>query len=214
MGGISFVGLIVPHMARRLVGTDYRRIAPAAMLLGAVLLVLSDVAARMIHAPLIRQWRTGFGHRRAGFPVADLPERGGQIMKKRRLWLIQFILCLGLIASVVLALNCGYSKIHFSALWEEVFCSTQGSSSLILLNIRLPRILLAALCGMGLALSGCTLQAVTDNPLADPGILGINSGAGFFVMLFMGLFPALHIDAKLINRICYGWWVADCLSVI
>ena len=50
---------------------------------------------------------------------------------------------------------------------------------------------------MGLALSGCTLQAVTDNPLADPGILGINSGAGFFVMLFMGLFPALHIDAKL-----------------
>ena len=118
-------------------------------------------------------------------------------MKKRRLWLIQFILCLGLIASVVLALNCGYSKIHFSALWEEVFCSTQGSSSLILLNIRLPRILLAALCGMGLALSGCTLQAVTDNPLADPGILGINSGAGFFVMLFMGLFPALHIDAKL-----------------
>ena len=35
-------------------------------------------------------------------------------MKKRRLWLIQFILCLGLIASVVLALNCGYSKIHFS----------------------------------------------------------------------------------------------------
>ena len=51
VGGISFVGLIVPHMARRLVGTDYRRIAPAAMLLGAVLLVLSDVAARMIHAP-------------------------------------------------------------------------------------------------------------------------------------------------------------------
>ena len=122
-------------------------------------------------------------------------------MKKRRLWLIQFILCLGLIASVVLALNCGYSKIHFSALWEEVFCSTQGSSSLILLNIRLPRILLAALCGMGLALSGCTLQAVTDNPLADPGILGINSGAGFFVMLFMGLFPALHIDAKLYQPI-------------
>lgn len=51
VGGISFVGLIVPHMTRRLVGTDYRRMAPAAMLLGAVLLVLSDVAARMIHAP-------------------------------------------------------------------------------------------------------------------------------------------------------------------
>ena len=118
-------------------------------------------------------------------------------MKKRRIWLIQLILCVGLAASVVLALNCGYSRIHFSDLWEEIFCSAQGNTALILLKIRLPRILLAALCGMGLALSGCTLQAVTDNPLADPGILGINSGAGFFVMLFMGLFPALHIDAKL-----------------
>lgn len=51
VGGISFIGIIVPHVARRLVGSDYRRIAPAAMLLGAVLLVLSDVAARMLQAP-------------------------------------------------------------------------------------------------------------------------------------------------------------------
>lgn len=45
---------------------------------------------------------------------------------------------------------------------------------------------------MELALSGCVLQAVTENPLADPGILGINAGAGFTVMLFLTLFPALH----------------------
>lgn len=51
VGGISFVGLIVPHVARRLVGSDYLRIIPASLLLGAVLLVLADVAARMLHAP-------------------------------------------------------------------------------------------------------------------------------------------------------------------
>lgn len=50
-GGISFVGLLVPHVVRRLVGTDYRRVVPAAMLLGAILLVLADVAARMLYAP-------------------------------------------------------------------------------------------------------------------------------------------------------------------
>lgn len=51
VGGISFVGIIIPHVARKLVGSAYQRIAPVAMLLGAVLLVLSDVAARMLQAP-------------------------------------------------------------------------------------------------------------------------------------------------------------------
>jgi iron complex transport system permease protein len=50
-GGISFLGLIVPHSARLLIGTDYRRVLPMSALLGAILLVLSDVAARMLHAP-------------------------------------------------------------------------------------------------------------------------------------------------------------------
>lgn len=51
VGGISFVGIIIPHITRKLTGPDYRRIAPAAMLLGAILLVLSDAAARMLQAP-------------------------------------------------------------------------------------------------------------------------------------------------------------------
>ncbi|WP_425514087.1 FecCD family ABC transporter permease [Clostridium simiarum] len=51
VGGISFLGLIVPHSARLLVGTDYRRILPVSALLGAILLVIADVAARTIHAP-------------------------------------------------------------------------------------------------------------------------------------------------------------------
>jgi iron complex transport system permease protein len=50
-GGISFLGLIVPHTVRFLVGSDYRRIIPASALFGGTLLVLSDVAARMINAP-------------------------------------------------------------------------------------------------------------------------------------------------------------------
>lgn len=51
VGGISFLGLIVPHSARLIVGTDYRRVLPAAALMGAILLVLADVGARMLYAP-------------------------------------------------------------------------------------------------------------------------------------------------------------------
>ena len=51
VGGISFVGLIVPHVARFVVGEDYRRLLPASALLGAILLVLADIAARSINAP-------------------------------------------------------------------------------------------------------------------------------------------------------------------
>lgn len=51
VGGISFLGLIVPHIARFLAGADYRRLLPVSALLGAILLVLADIAARTIHAP-------------------------------------------------------------------------------------------------------------------------------------------------------------------
>ncbi len=51
VGGISFLGLIVPHLARFLVGGDYRRILPISALLGGIVLVLADVAARTVNDP-------------------------------------------------------------------------------------------------------------------------------------------------------------------
>lgn len=59
----------------------------------------------------------------------------------------------------------------------------------IIFNVRLPRNLIAALVGINLALSGVTLQGVMNNPLADPGIIGISSGAGFAAFIVMILFP-------------------------
>ena len=51
VGGISFLGLIVPHIARFAAGEDYRRLLPLSALLGAILLVLADIAARSLNAP-------------------------------------------------------------------------------------------------------------------------------------------------------------------
>jgi iron complex transport system permease protein len=51
-GPIGFLGLMVPHAARGLVGTDYRRVIPLSAVLGGSLLLLADVAARLIDRPL------------------------------------------------------------------------------------------------------------------------------------------------------------------
>lgn len=61
----------------------------------------------------------------------------------------------------------------------------------ILVNVRLPRVLAALLSGAALAVAGAIIQAVLDNPLASPNIIGINSGAGLFVLLAASVFPGL-----------------------
>jgi len=59
---------------------------------------------------------------------------------------------------------------------------------LVLFDFRLPRIVIATLVGLGLGVAGAVIQGVTRNGLADPGILGINAGAGAAVVIFMLLY--------------------------
>lgn len=51
VGAVGFVGLIIPHLTRKLVGVDYRWIIPCSAVLGSLLLVFADLAARMINPP-------------------------------------------------------------------------------------------------------------------------------------------------------------------
>ncbi|MNN28340.1 Iron-uptake system permease protein FeuC [compost metagenome] len=60
---------------------------------------------------------------------------------------------------------------------------------LILFEFRLPRIVISVLIGMGMAVAGCIFQGISRNPLADPGVLGINAGAGLAVTLFISFYP-------------------------
>lgn len=59
----------------------------------------------------------------------------------------------------------------------------------ILVNVRLPRVLAALLAGAALAVAGAVIQSVLDNPLASPNVIGVNSGAGLFVLAVAALFP-------------------------
>ncbi|MBM6618943.1 FecCD family ABC transporter permease [Bacillus suaedaesalsae] len=70
---------------------------------------------------------------------------------------------------------------------RDIILTISGNGSaqqeLVLFELRLPRMILAILIGAGLALSGAILQGLSQNSLADPGILGINAGAGLAVVL-------------------------------
>ena len=112
--------------------------------------------------------------------------------KTRQLLILNGLLIL-IVAAAILSVNSGYARIPFSTAVHSIFQPHMEGTSVVVAQFRVPRIVLAVLCGMGLALAGCVMQTVTGNPLADPGILGINAGAGFAVMLFLTFFPALHI---------------------
>lgn len=72
---------------------------------------------------------------------------------------------------------------------EAILNDNKSPERMVIWNIRLPRMILATLVGINLALSGAILQGVMNNPLADPGIIGISSGAGLFGIIILVVFP-------------------------
>ena len=92
----------------------------------------------------------------------------------------------------VIAFFVGSSSVSFQEFWALISGGTLSNSARsILINVRLPRVLAALLSGAALAISGAIIQAVLDNPLAGPNIIGINSGAGLAVLLVSALVPGL-----------------------
>lgn len=99
---------------------------------------------------------------------------------RHSLWLLGAML----VATALIAANLGAMKLSLAVLWQ----SNNEALRHIWLHIRLPRVLLAIMVGGSLALSGCVMQGLFRNPLADPGLLGISSGAALFVGLAI-VFP-------------------------
>lgn len=107
----------------------------------------------------------------------------------------QQILLVGLFALllilIVYSANSGALKLSFTQLINMSFDDPLWN---IWCNIRLPRIILAVVVGMALATAGAVMQGLFRNPLADPGLLGISSGASLMVgvtILFPAVFPPI-----------------------
>ncbi len=90
--------------------------------------------------------------------------------------------------SLIVSMNTGYTKLSPLDTLYTLFGGGTDKEKLILFDLRLPRIVISMLVGAGLALSGCIIQGISKNALADPGLLGINAGAGLMVILYVMFF--------------------------
>lgn len=104
----------------------------------------------------------------------------------RLLWLL---LAVGVLGAVLLAsIAIGSKDIPIRTVLDALFAYNDSDDHAIILALRVPRTLMGLVVGTALGVSGALIQALTRNPLADPGILGVNAGAAFFVVLAVGLF--------------------------
>ncbi|MDM5330198.1 iron ABC transporter permease [Neobacillus sp. CF12] len=109
------------------------------------------------------------------------------LLRKQRISL--FILFALILVTIVVGLGLGFSSVSYNRLIPTLLGQGTFKEEFVLFSIRLPRIIITLLAGMALALSGAILQGITRNDLADPGIIGINSGAGVAVAVFFLFFP-------------------------
>ena len=112
--------------------------------------------------------------------------RKGLFYLRRRSVLMPGLLAGGgfLLATMLLSIGFGAADIAPADVWAALFAFDETSTNhLIIRTLRIPRAAVAALVGASLAVAGAIMQGLTRNPLADPGILGINAGAALGVVL-------------------------------
>ncbi len=104
-------------------------------------------------------------------------------------------LCLLLVFLVGLHVSQGEYPIPLGAVMATLLGlpAADPNHAFVVLDLRLPRALVAALVGMGLAIAGTIIQGLTRNPLAAPEIIGINAGAGLGALLLLVLFPSMSL---------------------
>lgn len=111
-------------------------------------------------------------------------------MNKRHVLVIVSLLVLNLLIFVI-SLSVGEYRIPFWEVIQTLFGSGEKKAEFIVQTLRLPRILVAFFVGAGLSLAGMILQALTRNPLASPGVIGLNAGAGLGAIITIVLFPSI-----------------------
>lgn len=92
-----------------------------------------------------------------------------------------------LLALLALSLMVGSTAIAPSVVWDALFHPSAATDQFAIRDFRLPRTIVGLVVGAALGLSGALIQALTRNPLAEPGILGVHAGASFAVTVAVGL---------------------------
>ncbi|VTS79132.1 FecCD family ABC transporter permease [Streptococcus dysgalactiae] len=115
---------------------------------------------------------------------------------KRTIYVI--MLCSALLILSAVALSLGGLSVSYGAIVKGLFVAYDPQVALIY-DLRFPRIVIALLAGAGIAVSGVLFQAVLKNPISDPAIIGVCSGASFMVLLSSLLLPQLLLYGPILS---------------
>jgi iron complex transport system permease protein len=115
------------------------------------------------------------------------PADGAPVRHRGRWFLLPAALA-GLVVVVVLSIAFGSNQLSLGAVLHGLFSYDGSYSDVIVRDTRLPRTVLGVLVGMALGLAGALMQGVTRNPVADPGLLGVNHGAAVVIVFASAVF--------------------------
>lgn len=126
-------------------------------------------------------------------PGADATVEQSPVSSSRRT--LGLVVFLGLLfVSIIASLMFGSNPLPFGQVWHVIWDRDGSEASSIVWTLRMPRTLIGIITGAAFAIAGALIQSLTRNPLADPGILGVNAGAGFAVTLGVGIFGVTSIS--------------------
>lgn len=115
-------------------------------------------------------------------------KKGGLLGSSSRRAVGLVLIAMALVASILLSVAFGANPLPMSTVWSSLRHPDDSEASIIIWTLRVPRTLIGVMAGIAFGVAGALIQAITRNPLADPGILGVNAGAGFAVTLGVGIF--------------------------
>lgn len=114
---------------------------------------------------------------------------------------LNILLTLGavLVVTMIASLHLGMRIYPPAQVWAALSGRDTGTDALIITTLRVPRTLIAVVGGAALGLSGLLMQAASRNPLAEPGLLGVNAGAALSVVIWVTLFGLTGMSAIAIS---------------
>jgi iron complex transport system permease protein len=134
-------------------------------------------------------------------PEHDAPASRHSAVARRTAWLSAGLLLagVGLLLLLYLSMTVGTKHIPVQTVWTALVAYDGSDDHLIVRELRVPRTLLGVLVGSSMGLAGALMQALTRNPLADPGLLGVNAGAALAIVVAI-----YHLGAGTLNE--YVWF--------
>lgn len=129
----------------------------------------------------------------------------------KRPWLLGSLLFVGLILLAGYSLTVGARHIPLPIIWKALVAYDPSQvDELLVRTLRAPRLLLALACGLSFGVAGALMQGITNNPMASPSIMGVNSGAALGLAVAMILLP----DSSLNITILFAFAGAALATVI